>query len=115
MNKGYGPEVDWWSLGVIIFEMLCGYAPFTSESPQITCKKIMNFKRHLEFPKQSKLSREAIDLINKLITDVGKMELTKENRLGYNGADEIKNHPFFKNIDFKNLSKVTPPFIPEVN
>ena len=52
--------------------MLCGYAPFSSDNPQNTCKKIMNFKRYLEFPKQIKLSPEAIDLIRKLVTDVGK-------------------------------------------
>jgi serine/threonine protein kinase len=105
--KGYGPEVDWWSLGVIIFEMLVGYAPFSSEKPTDTCKKILNHKQTLKFPDDVKLSIEAKDLITSLIADL-------DTRLGYNGSEEIKRHPFFKNIDFKNIRNIKAPFIPDV-
>jgi len=56
-----------------------------------------------------------MDLIKKLITDLGLNLLILDSRLGYNGADEIKSHPFFKNIDWENIKKITPPFIPDVN
>lgn len=70
-NNGYGHEADWWSLGIIIYEMLVGYAPFTSDSPKNIYKKIINFKTFLKFPNDSILSPEAIDLISKLLTDQG--------------------------------------------
>lgn len=56
-----------------------------------------------------------MDLIKKLITDLGFNLLKLDSRLGYNGADEIKSHPFFKNIDWDNIKKINPPFIPDVN
>ena len=78
LKKGYGPEVDWWSLGVMIFEMLVyfiikkvGYAPFSSDTPTKTCQKIINFKKTFQFPDNIKFSKDAKDLISKLITDVG--------------------------------------------
>ena len=46
-QKGYGPEVDWWSLGVIMFEMMIGYPPFFSNSSSETCRKILNWKTTL--------------------------------------------------------------------
>jgi len=88
--------------------MLVGYAPFSSETPQNTCRKILNHKKYLQIPEEKQLSVEAVDIISKLITDV-------ENRLGYHGADEIKKHPFFKGIDFEQIrQKHCPPFIPKV-
>jgi serine/threonine kinase 38 len=106
-RKGYGPEVDWWSLGVILYEMLIGYPPFFSDSPTETCKKIVNWKNHLVIPSDAKISREAIDLIKKLIADV-------DVRLGYNGANEIKKHPFFKNINWDKIREMKPNYIPDV-
>ena len=52
--------------------MLCGFAPFSSDTPQNTCKKILDFKKNFAFPTDVKLSKEAMDLINKLVTNVGK-------------------------------------------
>jgi serine/threonine kinase 38 len=106
-QKGYGPEVDWWSLGVILFEMLIGYPPFFSDSATETCKKILNWKTNLVIPPETKISKEAVDLIKRLITDVDK-------RIGYNGADEIKQHPFFRGINWSNIDNLDPPFIPEL-
>lgn len=108
MQKGYGPEVDWWSIGVILFEMLIGYPPFFSESASDTCKKILNWRNNLSFPDKTKISEEAYDIIKRLITDVDK-------RLGYNGSEDIKKHPFFRGINWDNILKSQPPFIPNVN
>lgn len=107
IQKGYGPEVDWWSLGVILFEMLVGYPPFFSDSASDTCKKILNWRSNLTIPDKTRISDEALDLIRKLISDVDK-------RLGYNGAEEIKRHPFFRKIVWDNLINTAPPFIPKV-
>lgn len=108
IQKGYGPEIDWWSVGVILFEMLVGYPPFFSDSASDTCKKILNWRANLSIPDKTRISDEALDLIRKLISDVDK-------RLGYNGAEEIKRHPFFRKINWDNLINTTPPFIPIVH
>ena len=108
-RKGYGQEIDWWSLGIIMFEMMIGYPPFYSESSTETCKKILDWKNNLEIKPEVNISKEAIDILKKLIND-------PEKRLGRNGADEIKKHPFFKNIDWQHIKEtMVPPFIPELN
>lgn len=108
LNKGYGPEVDWWSLGAILFEMVIGYPPFYSDNSKDTCRKIINWRKYLSFPNNVVVSPEVKDLISKLMNDV-------ENRIGYNGPDEIKSHPWFREVDWKNLKKMKAPFIPKVN
>ena len=108
-QKGYGQEVDWWSLGIILFEMMIGYPPFYSESSTETCKKILDWKNNFEIKQEVNISNEAIDILKQLINDPDK-------RLGRNGADEIKKHPFFKNIDWQHIKEtLVPPFIPELN
>lgn len=107
IQKGYGPEVDWWSLGVILFEMIVGYPPFFSDTPTETCKKILNWKSYLKFPPECNISNESKDLIRRLVCDLDK-------RLGYNGADEIKRHPFFRGIDWSDLKSIRPYFIPDL-
>ena len=107
-QKGYGQEIDWWSLGVIMFEMMIGYPPFFSESSTETCKKILDWKNTLNIRPEANISKEAEDILRKLITD-------PENRLGVNGADEIKLHPFFKGIDWNHIKEtLIPPFIPDL-
>ncbi|CAH9132820.1 unnamed protein product [Cuscuta epithymum] len=108
LKKGYGMECDWWSLGAIMYEMLVGYPPFYSDDPMSTCRKIVNWRAHLKFPEEAKLSPEAKDLISKLLCDVTK-------RLGSNGADEIKAHPWFHGVDWNRIYHMEAAFIPEVN
>lgn len=106
-KKGYGPEIDWWSVGVIFFEMLCGFAPFCSKETSEVCSKILNWEKFLAIPKKTKISKEAEDLIFKMVRGCG-------TRLGKNGADEIKKHPFFKGVDWENIRNTTAPFIPDL-
>lgn len=107
-NKtGYDEKVDWWSLGVIFFEMVVGYPPFYSDEPKITCQKILNWKKTFKVPRDANLSKEATDLIYKLVCD-------KDERLGTNGATEIKQHPFFKGVDWNNIRNTKAPWIPEL-
>ncbi|KAJ8768440.1 hypothetical protein K2173_021593 [Erythroxylum novogranatense] len=108
LKKGYGMECDWWSLGAIMYEMLVGYPPFYSDEPMSTCRKIVNWRTYLKFPEEAKLSREAKDLISKLLCNVGQ-------RLGTKGAEEIKAHQWFKGIEWGNLYQLKAAFIPEVN
>ena len=107
-KKGYGQEVDWWSVGVIFFEMLVGYAPFCSKDTSEACYKILNWEKYLKIPKKIKMSKEAEDLIYKMINN-------KNIRLGKNGSDEIKKHPFFKGTDWDNIREQKAPFIPELS
>ena len=106
-KKGYGPEVDWWSVGVIFFEMLFGYAPFHSKETNQVCHKVLNWKKYLVIPSKKKISKEAEDLILKLINN-------PNQRLGIGGADEIKKHPFFKGVDWDNIRNIKAPFIPRL-
>ena len=66
--KGYGKECDWWSLGAIFFECLVGYAPFCSDNPGDTYKKIIDWPRYLYFPDEVYISKEGEDLIRGYVT-----------------------------------------------
>lgn len=107
-QKGYNETVDWWSLGVILFEMIVGFPPFFSEEPSVTCQKIIHWKKTFSIPSDANLTPEATDLIRRLMSD-------SEIRLGEKGVDEIKFHPFFRSVDWSNVKKMRPPYIPEVN
>ena len=71
MQKGYGMECDWWSLGIILYECLIGYTPFYAEEPVVTCRKILRWAHFLEVPDNivSTVSSECIDFLLSLITD----------------------------------------------
>ena len=107
-QKGYGPEVDWWSLGVIMYEMMIGFPPFFSKTSTETCRKILNWKNTFYIPEEADISNEAYDILVNLINDV-------EFRIGGNGAEQVKNHPFFKGVDWDNIKNQKPPFIPQLD
>ena len=85
--------------------MLVGYPPFGSDNPEHTIQKIHHWRKTLRIPDEPKLAPESKDIIRRLMCDA-------PNRLGVNGIDEIKNHPFFKGIDWKNLRNTKAAFIP---
>ncbi|KAJ0047456.1 hypothetical protein NL108_000663, partial [Boleophthalmus pectinirostris] len=96
MQTGYNKLCDWWSLGVIMYEMLIGYPPFCSETPQETYRKVMNWKETLVFPPEVPISERAKDLILRYCTDA-------ENRIGAVSVDEIKSHQFFESVDWEHI------------
>lgn len=108
IHQGYGQECDWWSLGAIMFECLIGWPPFCSETPHETYRKIINWQESLVIPDDIHLSPEAEDLIRSLLT-------SSDKRLGrHNGANEIKQHPFFRGVDWETIRRVDAPFIPKL-
>ncbi|GAA5849906.1 hypothetical protein JCM5353_009060 [Sporobolomyces roseus] len=107
LQQGYGQECDWWSLGSIMFECLVGYPPFCSENAHDTYRKIIDWKNQLWFPEDVRLSREAEDMIRRMIT-------SSDQRLGRNSADEIKAHPFFAGVDWNTIRNIESPFIPQL-
>jgi len=106
-QKGYTETVDWWSLGTILFEMLVGYPPFFSDDSSITCQKIIHWKKTFVIPPEANLSPAAIDLLKRLICDANE-------RLGVNGVEEIKLHPFFAGVDWKRIRDKKAPYVPEL-
>ncbi|XP_063310672.1 citron Rho-interacting kinase [Pelobates fuscus] len=98
----YGPECDWWSLGIIAYEMMYGRSPFTEGTSTKTYNNIMNFQRFLKFPEEPKISKMLLDLIQGLLCG-------SRERLKY---EDLCCHPFFSNTDWNNIRNTPPPFVP---
>ncbi|KAG7440874.1 AGC/Akt protein kinase [Guyanagaster necrorhizus] len=106
-GHGYNKTIDWWTLGVLLYEMMSGLPPFYDEVTDKMYEKIL--RDPLVF------GPEIGDEAKSILTSLLNRDPTQ--RLGVNGADEIKKHPFFHNhIDFKKLAekKIHPPFKPSV-
>lgn len=111
----YTSAVDWWSLGVIMYECLVGYTPFYADDPVTTCRKILRWKQCLEIPPEfrSKLSGECIDFLSCLLAG-------PEDRIGSsldgneykNGFVQIVQHPWFKGFDWDGINDRPGPLLP---
>ena len=107
-EHGYTKMVDFWSLGVLVFEMCCGWSPFYAEDTQQMYKNIAFGK--VRFPRDA-LSTEGRNFVK------GLLNRNPKHRLGaLRDAEELKAHPFFADIDWDALMKknVVPPFKPKL-
>jgi serine/threonine protein kinase len=113
MQQGHDKAVDWWAIGVLMYEMLIGVTPFFNKNKNMLLTKIKNSK--VIFPDRKKYkidySDEMMDIIGKLL------DKDKSTRLGSKGdAQEILSHPFFKDLNIQDVmeEKMEPPFKPKI-
>ena len=98
---------DWWSLGVVFYEMMVGETPFYSDSVLEIYKNIRDFERSLKIPESLALGSEGRDLMQSLLCG-------PEKRLGRGGVSELKAHPFFANMNWDSVCRSKAPFVPEL-
>ncbi|ESL10245.1 protein kinase [Trypanosoma rangeli SC58] len=101
-RQRYGVECDWWSVGVIMYEMLYGIPPFFSPNPNSTCYKITHWREYLLYPDKCGVPEDAVDLMQHLMCD-------PKDRLDFN---EIKAHAFFRGIEWEHLREIKAAFTP---
>ncbi|XP_065511322.1 myotonin-protein kinase [Caloenas nicobarica] len=128
-SRSYGPECDWWALGVLAFEMFFGHPPFFAESLPETYAKILHFQDHLHLPEETeaeaagggvasgggvaqaeegawpRVPAEARELVRGLLC-------AREARLGRGGARDFRRLPLFAGLRWARLRRSAPPFAP---
>jgi len=105
-GPAYGFEIDFWSLGVVLFECIYGETPFYAESLIETYAKILNYQHSFEFPENDQVSADAKDLILHLICPCD---------VRYKTLEQFQNHSFFREIDWENIRDQEPPYTPVCN
>jgi protein-serine/threonine kinase len=105
-SNGHSSTVDWWTFGVLMYELLYGTTPFKGKTTEELFENIT--KEKVKFPKKVNVSKDAKNLIRSLLT-------TSKKRLGSEcGASDIKDHAFFKNVNWALLRSEKVPFKPKV-
>jgi len=120
LNRGHGRAVDWWSLGILIYEMLVGQVPFVGENAVQIYENII--RGQIDFPQSVRDAEGDIQYIQvspwarDIITGLLKVDRTR--RLGNmrNGAQDVQNHPWFCHVNWEDIAeqKMQPPMLPYV-
>ncbi|CAD8182325.1 unnamed protein product [Paramecium pentaurelia] len=108
LNKGHSKPVDWWCLGIFLYEMLAGIDPFNDEDPMAIYQKILKGK--VKFPRN--FDNEAKSLVKYLL----EQDVTKRFGNLKNGVDDIKQHKWYETLNWKDLlnKKIKPVYIPVI-
>ncbi|KAL3221145.1 hypothetical protein MRX96_029491 [Rhipicephalus microplus] len=108
LRQGYGKPVDWWSMGIILYEFLVGCVPFFGETPEELFAHVINDE--IEWPEDEDwpLPEDARHLVSQLL------QQNPLDRLGTGGAHEVKEHPFFNDVDWDSLLRQKAEFVPQL-
>ncbi|KAL2097629.1 hypothetical protein ACEWY4_006836 [Coilia grayii] len=107
LRQGYGKPVDWWSMGIILYEFLVGCVPFFGDTPEELFGQVVS--DDIMWPDgDDTLPADAQDLITKLLKQ------SPLDRLGTGGAGEVKHHIFFRGLDWNGLLRQKAEFIPQL-
>ncbi|XP_043941872.1 microtubule-associated serine/threonine-protein kinase 2 isoform X3 [Protopterus annectens] len=107
LRQGYGKPVDWWAMGIILYEFLVGCVPFFGDTPEELFGQVISDE--ITWPDgDDALPADAQDLIDKLLNQ------NPLERLGTAGVYEVKQHPFFKNLDWNGLLRQKAEFVPQL-
>merc|ERR1711916_385599 len=104
-GEGYSRSCDYWSVGIILYEMLVGYPPFFANSQREIRQKITEWRKYVRVPDDVDISHEARDLLNCLLCEQSERICTL--------ADAVA-HPWFEGVDFKTLRKRRAPMVPQL-
>ena len=107
LNQGHGKAVDWWTVGILLYEMLAGYPPFQDDDPMNIYRKIINTKPRYPDGFDSKCKS--------LVKHLLRRDLSKRYGNLKNGAQDLKDHRFFEDINFEHLlqRKLKAPYVPD--
>uniref|UniRef100_A0A1I8G146 non-specific serine/threonine protein kinase n=1 Tax=Macrostomum lignano TaxID=282301 RepID=A0A1I8G146_9PLAT len=112
LRQGYGKPVDWWAAGIILYQFLVGFVPFTADSAEeLFMLLVSDPPPTIEWPEEEELALppEAVDLISRLL------ETEPLLRLGTGGPHEVKEHAFFSSVDWTGLLKEKAEFVPQLD
>lgn len=107
LSKGYGFSIDWWSFGVLLFEMNAGFPPFYANEPMKTYEKIVSGK----YRSPSHFTADLRDILKNIL----QVDISKRYGVMKDGVMDYKNHKWFKGIEWESILnwRVTPPFVPK--
>jgi len=108
LGTGYTHTVDYWALGVIMYECLMGAPPFDGDTPREVLTNVLEFRMQCDLDENLGVSDEALDLLRRLL------DMDPARRLGVGGSDEVKRHPWFAEVDFEKLMDQKALFIPSL-